>query len=410
MDYGEDKYGKNLYGGGVVLAPYLTPTVPVAIEIFDSLGTRKSFYQTGSSDLLSTEFSLAETGCKDFRLQFASIKNIDKNDKVKIKVFTSDLYFFSGVVREVPIEGSSENKYEYSGFGMNDYFQRLLTGNKNYLNKTVNYIVYDLLTTVILPNTLITVNASKIDALLTVVTDCTMYFVTIADALKDLQRIASSDGNDYLVGVDEANEFFFRARSQEVKATLHVGKRGRYGIPSYEPKDDYEAKTKLHVIRDDGTYYGAVTSTEGNDIFEDKIQAPAGLSDADIANWALGILKDNEVNQRSASVNWKIEIYYPDLLKADGYLRIVSNSQQRRGEDIVPSGAGDGNAGDGLAGGEGYTGYIIDDTLKIIDVKYSITPGSANRNITLGARPAMLESQILDVRKKLVELTINLGR
>jgi hypothetical protein len=407
MDYGDRNYGQGLYGGGTVLAPHLTPTVPVGIEVFDSLGTRKAFYQTGSSDLLAVEFSLAETGCKDFRLQFASIKNIDKNDKVKIKIFTSDLYFFSGVVREIPIEGSSENKYEYSGFGMNDYFQRLLTGNKNYLNKTVFYIVSDLLNTIILPNTLITLNPDKIDALLTVVTDCTMYYVTIADALKDLQRIASSDGNDYLLGVDEANEFFFRARSQETKAVLHVGKRGRYGIPSYEPKD---AKTKLHIIRDDGTYYGAVTSSEGNDVFEDKIQAPAGLSDADIANWALGILKDNEVNQRSASVNWKIEIYYPDLLKADGYLRIVSNVQQREGEDITPSPYGVGYYGMGIYGGEQYTGYIIDDTLKIVDVKYNITPGSANRNITLGARPVMLESQILDVRKKLVELTINLGR
>lgn len=410
MDYGDRDYGQGLYGGLSVASPHLLPTIPVGIEIFDETGTRKGYYQTGSSDLLATEFSIAETGCKDFRLQFASIKNIAKNDKVKIKIFTSDLYFFSGVVREVPIEGSSENKYEYSGFGMNDYFQRLLTGNKNYLNKTVFYIVNDLLTTVILPNTLITLNPDKIDPLLMVVTDCTLYYVTIADALKDLQRIASSDGNDYLVGVDEANEFFFRARSQETKAVLHVGKRGRYGIPAYEPKDDYEAKTKLYVIRDDGTYYGAVTSSEGNDVFEDKIQAPAGLSDADIANWALGILKEAEVNQRSALINWKIEIYYPDLLKADGYIRIVSNVQQREGEDVTPSPYGIGYYGMGIYGGEQYTGYIIDDTLKVVDVKYNITPGSANRSITLGARPIMLESQILDVRKKLVELTINLGR
>jgi hypothetical protein len=406
--YTGDKYGQHLYGGLGI--PYRLPTVPVSVEVFDSLGTRKDFYQTGSSDLLEIEFSLSETGCNDFRINFGSIKNISKNDKIKIKLFTSDLYFFSGVVREIPIVGSTENKYEYSGFGLNDYFQRILVLDENYLNKSINYIVSDLFTKYISPNTLITWNAANVDALTTTITDCTFFYVTIYDALDALRKLANSDGNDYLVGVDENDEFFFRARSADIKVTLVVGKRGRYGIPSYSPKDDYEARTKYYVIRDDGTYYGAVTSTEGNDIYEDKIQAPAGLSDADIAKWADGILKDTEINRRSASIDWKIEPYYPDLLRADGHLRVISNVQQKFGEDIIASPYGAGLYGAGLYGGEQYTGYIIDDTLKVIEVLYQITPSAANRKITLGARPIVQEQQIVDIRKKLTDLVINLGR
>jgi hypothetical protein len=409
--YGRGQSGKNLYGGKL---PRLTAggftTCPVLIELFDANGTRKDYFQSGSTDLLSVEFSLAETGCNDFQISFATIKNISKNDKIKIKLFTSDVYFFSGVVREIPIKGSTKQSFIYSGFGMNDYFQRILTGNNNYLNKSIAYIVNDLLNTYILPNTLITKNAGKLSALTTIITDCTFYYVPIYDALSALQKMACSDGNNYIVGVDESNDFFFKIRDTDTKAALIVGKRGRYGIASYDPKDTYEARTKYHVIRDDGTYFGAVTSTEGNDIYEDKIAAPAGLSDTDIALWAAGMLKEKEVNQRSATIDWQIESYYPDLLKSDGNLRIVSSVQEKYGKTIASSSYGTGLHGSGIYGGEQYTGYLIDDTLKIVDVKYSISPGGANRSITLGAREISQESQIVDVKRKLTELTINLGR
>jgi hypothetical protein len=407
-EYGSGYYGSGNYGGKPI-APYRVG-VPILVDIFDSLGTYKQAYMAGHCDLISCDFSHDESGCREFKLLFGSVKNINKNDIIKIKIFSSDRYFFTGVCRIIPITGSTKYKYEYSGQGLNSYFQRLNTcASLSYTNKSVNYIVGNLLDTLIVPNTQIKKNLSKIDALSTVVSSATFHYCQISDCLDALKKIANSDGNDYLIGVDETGEFFFRARDTAVKVTLNVGTRGKYTIPNYEPSDEYEARTKYYVLKKDGTYWTTLTSSiAGNDIYEEKLTAP-DLADADLTNWGTGLLKENERNQRTAQIKWKIEDYYPDVLVADGWIRIFTAIPPKRQQVIVLSAAGDGNAGDGLAGGQASQWTTVDDTLRIVEVSYTISNTSAFRNITLGALYPRLEQEIVNVRKKLIDLTISLG-
>jgi hypothetical protein len=408
--YGYGQYSSGPYGG-FLPRPFIS-TVPITIEIYNYIGVLKQSYQSGACDLVEVQFAHAECGAKDFSLTFGSIKNIAKNDHIKIKIFSSDRYFFVGVVRVVPNPASTGFQYLYTGFGWNDYFQRITTGQLSLTNKTVAYIVQYLYANQLAGKSLITWNYTKIDPLTLTVSNCSMKDVNIKDALDALKKIASSDGNEYLYGVDETGDFFFRARSTDLKATLISGKRGDNYIPKYEPRDSYEARTKYHVYRDDGTYYGDVTTTvAGNDTYEEKLTAPDGLSDADIALWAAGAMAENQVTKRTASVDWAIKRYDPTLLTGDGWIRVISNIPPRRKPKIVvqaPWNVGTWN-GNGVWGGQQYEGYYIDDTLQVIETKYTINAKQANRAITLGSRPITMESEILKIRQRLVDLTVSLG-
>jgi hypothetical protein len=409
--YGYSTYGSGPYGG-FLPRPFIS-TIPITIEVYDYIGRLKQSYQSAACDLVSVDFAHAESGCKDFTLVFGSIKNITKNDHIKLKIFTSDKYFFTGVVRTIPIAGSTSSNYQYTGFGWNDYLQRLNTGNLSLGGHTVAYIVLYLLQHVLMANTLVTCNYAKIAPLTMSVTTCDFARVGLKDAFDALQNIANSDGSNYRYGVDETGDFFFMPHDTTVQTTLIAGKRGDNGIPKYEPKDSYEARTKYYVVRADGTYYGSVNTTvAGNDIYEEKLTAPEGLADADIGLWALGQMLDNQTTKRTASVDWKIKTYYPQLLTGDGYLRVISNiPPKRKPKALVSAPWNVGQWGNnGVWGGQQYEGYYIDDTLQIVEVKYKISAKEATRSITLGSRPITMESEILKIRQKLVDLAISLGK
>ena len=409
--YGYSTYGSGPYGG-FLPRPFIS-TIPATIEVYDYVGRLKQSYQSGACDLVSMDFAHAESGCKDFTLTFGSIKNIAKNDHIKIKIFTSDKYFFTGVVRTIPIKGSTSSNYSYTGFGWNDYFQRLNTGSMSLGGNTVAYIVLFLVQHVIQLNTLITLNYAKIAPLTMTVATCDFSRVNLKDAFDALQNIANSDGSNYRYGVDETGDFFFMPHDTTTQATLIAGKRGDNGIPKYEPKDSYEARTKYYIVRADGTYYGSVNATvAGEDIYEEKLTAPDGIADADIGLWALGQMLENQVTKRTASVDWKIKTYYPQLLTGDGYLRVISNlPPKRKPKTVIQAPWNVGQWGNnGVWGGQQYEGSFIDDTLQIVDVKYKISAKEATRSITLGSRPITMESEILKIRQKLVDLAISLGK
>ena len=221
--YGYSTYGSGPYGG-FLPRPFIS-TIPATIEVYDYVGRLKQSYQSGACDLVSMDFAHAESGCKDFTLTFGSIKNIAKNDHIKIKIFTSDKYFFTGVVRTIPIKGSTSSNYSYTGFGWNDYFQRLNTGSMSLGGNTVAYIVLFLVQHVIQLNTLITLNYAKIAPLTMTVATCDFSRVNLKDAFDALQNIANSDGSNYRYGVDETGDFFFMPHDTTTQATLIAGKR-----------------------------------------------------------------------------------------------------------------------------------------------------------------------------------------
>ena len=308
----------------------------------------------------------------------------------------------------MPIKGSSKLDFIYSGFGLNDYLLRMNAEDQTYAGDTIQDILIDLLDNIIIAKSPIQKNMSKIDTLSTTVTSITFKYISVRDALDQLKAIANADGNDYIVGVDREGDFIFKARDLTTKATLVLGKSGDYGIENYEPTDTHEAKSKIYLLKKDGTFYNVYSSTEDIDLFEIKLTAP-DIDDADLDNWAEGKLKELEVETRQANIEWQVEKSNPTVLESDGTIRIISNiflTSEDREEDFF----GDGDFGEGLFGGQEYTGFDLDDTLKIKEVRYMINDSKAARQIQLGSLPIQLDRQVIEINKDVQALRISLGR
>jgi len=379
------------------------------IEIYNPDGTLKKFFQSGVGDFLGCSFTLTESGCQDAQLFFAGFVDIEKRDIVKIKLFNSDSYFFTGVIRDVPLDGSTIQEYNYTAFGLGDYFLRLNTGNQTYNATTIRAIVIDLLDDIITPNSPITKNISKIDALSIGVTSITFKYVTVKKALEELLKLANSDGLEYRVGVDAAGDFFFAARNTETVATLVVGARGDYGIEEYRPKESYEAVSKLYVLKKDGTYYGAYTSTEDLDVFEKKLTAP-DIADADIDAWAQGQLAILEQETKEAQINWQVRTSDPFQIIADGRIRIISNLLPPSQQKVSALRYGEGAYGSGPYGGYAYIGTDVDDLLKIKQVTYTVNDQEAYMQLQLGQLPVQLDREVIAINQDLQNLRVSLGR
>jgi len=404
--YGSRTYGAGIYGG--YAAPFLGTWPGATVDVFDATGARKGTFQTGVGDFLGCEFTHTEKGCSDFLLMFGDFVDIEKKDVVKIKLFDSDDYFFCGVVRVEPIQGATQTDYVYSGYGLNDYLYRINAGALSYANKTIEYILDDLLTNNITAKTPITYNVAKLQPPAITLTSFNANYNQMDSAIDALLEIASSAGL-YVAGVDRVGDFFFLPRSDETQVTLVTGAEGRYGIDDYNPADTVEARTKYFVLDKDGVFVDTVETTEDHDIFEEKLTGP-DVDNTTLVNWAEGILKENEITTRSASIRWQIWKNSPQVVIADGNIRIISNILPEDAEAPGTSLFGAGLFGAGPFGGYPYQGFNLDDTLRIIQVTYRVTDTENVRDIQLGNRPPELDKEVLKIRKDLTDLRVSLGR
>jgi len=381
--------------------------------VYDKNGNIKGFFQSGADALVGVEFTHEDTGCGEFSLTFAQFVDIAKSDRIKIFVLDTELCFYAGVVRGVPIEGSTSTAFQYTGYGLNDYFQRMNTGFLEYGTTgdtgsagALTDIVFDLLDTVI------TVKAPILkDALLIDLPDIDLNYLVsnygqVSSLLSSLKSIADSTGTEYNYGVNAQGYFFFKPRSEALRATLLVGKRGPHGIEAYEPSDDEEQRTKLFVLRNDGSLLITLTSGEDNDIYEERLKGPV-LDDASLLLYATGYMYQKQRATRSASITWKIEDASPLFVDADGYVRVISSVPPCVNKTMAAYYWGRGAWGSGPWGGEAYEGYDVDDTLAIKSVAYTISSTEATRQLTLGAKPVKLESMIADIYKSLADLEVS---
>lgn len=408
FNFGSRKYGYGIYGGHDT--PYHGNAVPVYIEQYDNTLARKGTFQIGVGGFYNCDFSLDENGCRDFTLSFTKRKNFAVGDLIKIKIFSSIDYFFTGVIRSTPIEGSTKIDYTYTGYGLNDYLHRISAGSQSLGGNTISSILNTLLTTIITVKTPIANNPAKISLPAIIPTTFNTNYNQMIDALDAIKKIANSSGDYYVFGVDSEGDFFFKPKQTDTKATLVVGKKGIYGIPEYNPTDDYIPKTKYYVLDKNGAYVTTVNTTvTDNDVYEEKLTAP-DIDNTSLALWAAGIMLENEIGNRRAAIEWNIEPIDPLRLVADGSIRIISNVPPTTITTPTPNPYGSGTYGSGLYGGGQYTGFNLDDTLTVKQVKYEIGESKATRSIDLGNMPVKLDDTMIKIQKELTDLKISLGR
>lgn len=415
FDYGSRDYSRGTYGGRT--APFILSAIPVIVELYSNILDYKGVFQTGCGDFLGCEFSLDESGPKDFILYFAKSVNIIKGDIIKIKIFNSDDYFFTGVVRSIPVEGSTKSEYNYTGFGLNDYLVRYNAEAQNYVGQTIQEILDDLIDNIIEPNTPIVKNAGKINPPDITIGNFVINYSEIPEVLDTLKKIANSEGTyRYRTGVDEEGEFFFLPKDEDIKTTLVVGKKGKQGIDYYEPGEDIEAVTTIYLLEDDGTYIDTIENEEeeiilASGVLQWKKTAP-NIDNVAAEQWAEGNILEvsADYNLRRASIQWKIEDQSPLKLLANGNIRIINNIPPISIVMSNPNPYGSGTYGSGIYSGGQYTGKDIDDILEVKEIKYIIMGSTLVRQIELGGLPARLEKQIFENEKDVSQLRISLGR
>jgi hypothetical protein len=412
--FGTRDYSQGVYGG--YSDPFSLSAIPVIIEHYDNQLGYLGAFQSGVGDFLGCEFTLDESGPKDFILYFAKSVGIEKEHIIKIKIFNSDDYFFTGVVRTVPIEGSTKAEYNYSGYGLNDYIYRYNAESKSYIAQTIEEILDDLVDNILVVETPIQKNSGKIKPPNITVGSFDINYSELPNVFDTLKKIANSDGdNRYATGVDETGEFFFLPKSEETKVTLVVGKKGKYGIDNYEPEEDIQAVTNIYILEDDGTFIDEKEASDtrllAKGVSKKKVVAP------DVDNTSAERLAEGEIaeinyeyNSRRASIQWKIEESSPLQLLADGNIRIINNIPSLTTMAPNPNPYGSGTYSSGLYGGGQYTGKDIDDTLEVKEVRYVITSAAAIRDIQIGGLPPRLEKEILVGEKDISDLRISLGR
>jgi hypothetical protein len=408
--YGRGNYSSGLYGRGYAAGVnYITGLAPTQVWVWDKNMNFKCMYQAGSCDLASIEFTHGVKGCGDFTLQFSTSTDIVQADRIKIRLFNSDQWFYTGVIRSIPEVGSTKKGFEYSGLGYNDYFSRINSGSQSYSNKSLAYIAYDLLNSKLIGTTPILYDAAKMNPPNITLTSLKANYCSVNDVFDALVKIANSTGIEYNIGVDKDSYFFFRPRDPGIAEILTVGTKGKWSIQAYEPESSQDPRTNLIVLDKDGNYLTTVNSLLNNDVYYDKMTAP-DIDSATAILWGQGQLAQMERTTLSATVEWPIESYYPDVLIADGFIRVICTIPPKTQITVSGTAWGDGNWGDGLWGGGVAPQWTNrDDTLTVNEVKYKLDSKKAIRTIALGSTPPRLEDVITDIDKKLTSLEVSLG-
>lgn len=389
----------------------MTLDLPVMVDVlvYDRNGVFKRLYSSGSSSLAGAEFTLGANGCGAFSLQFGDFVDILKADKVKIRLRDNATVFHMGVVRSVPIPGSTSQDFTYSGYGLNDYFSRINAGHLSFAGQSLTAVVTWLVDYVIAPNSVITKDPAKISLPPFTIGSLDMNYPPVRDALEALKRIADSSGTEHNYGVDEEGEFFFLPRDPATVATLVVGKDGPSGIDSYEPVDEQGQRTRVYVLRRDGSYFATLNGSAGADIYQEKLTGP-DLGDDDLTLWATGYLYGMQRELRSAEVEWPLDPADAlPMLAADGFVRVISNRPPAEGVTQGTHNWGDGNWGDGVWGGDASAGYNLDDLLALKEITYSVSESGVSRTLSLGTVPPRMEAVVAGAYRKIAGLELTLG-
>ena len=257
-----------------------------------------------NSPLISASFELLTNGCGAFEILLSELpkelEDITYNYRVDIHLFGDSSPWYSGYVINLPQPGGTDIGWKYSGFGYYNQLGRKRI-NRSYKNKQVSYIVRDIISTIIEPETDIVYDALKIEATSYEVKSIRWDRAEAKDVMKRLSELALG----YEFGVDEERDFFFRQKDTAINedARFWVGKhlktfisdvdvepvRNRLFIHSGEVTGAEGEKTNYVCTVEDGSSISAYGAKE------DSLTMPAVLEDADATQWGnykLAELKD----------------------------------------------------------------------------------------------------------------------
>lgn len=168
----------------------------------------------------SVSFELNENGCGGVEIQLVDEPpiEIDYRTRVDIYPFFSSDPWYTGFIYDIPAKSARDKARRFRGFGYFDQLDWVLvTGN--WAEKYVHEIIADIISTQVITKTQIKYNALKIANSLIRLSS---YSIERSSAKEAISKLLEFEPN-YVFGVDNFREFFFKGRSNSILRKIWVG-------------------------------------------------------------------------------------------------------------------------------------------------------------------------------------------
>lgn len=286
LKLGRHRLGRYKLAGKATAAAALIADYPVRddaiyINVFDASGAKTQVI-TGdaqTSPLVSVEFETIVTGCGKFTLVLK--KNavlLAYGQRIDIHLYGDYYPWYSGYVTEIPKPGSTEETDSYEG---NGFFSQLneVRVNRIYTDTEISAIAKNILTVDVIPKKNVLYRGSKIYSTGYTATRVRFNLVKVSDAMKTLAEMAV----DYVYGVDERREFFFKPLVTTINedARFWVGRH----VMEFKPREDRSKIVNFFYVK-----YGSMNSG-GSNIYSDEAGNPIAFEDA-TSQAAYGIIEN----------------------------------------------------------------------------------------------------------------------
>lgn len=301
-----------------------------AIDFYNPQGQKTAAIVSDArnSPLINAEFKLDTNGCANFTFNLKRDHGIAVaySQRIDIRLFGDVQPWYSGYILTRPIIGTTEDIWEYSGYG---FFQQLeyVIVNRTYKNVEISQIAKSIITTDIEPGTNARYNASKIYSTGYTASSIIFDYATGKDCLKQLSEFAAN----YVYGVDEYRDVFFKPLNTEINenSRFWVG----YHVEKFVPEEDVSTVINYVYVQggtlDDGgsnimyqTSDAASIATYGKRAA--VLSIPSAYAETDAKRWG-----DNELNKakdpkRTAKVEGIHNRIAARNIRPDGMARITT--------------------------------------------------------------------------------------
>ena len=345
-------YGRRIYGRWIHAAPIVVdagggvlpddkinylPQLYTVIA-YNADGTKTGMFGAGAerNTVEKITFELVETGCGKVEITFRELpKNaeLDYRQRIDIHLFNDSRPWYSGYIITRPVIGTTDDSFKFNGHGFYNLLDKVFVF-KTYENMEVSQIVADIARQ-IEKKVGLTYNSNKITSAAYSISKIEFNGVSAKEALKQLADFAI----DYVYGVDEYRQLYFRPRNNEIneQARFWVGKH----ISKYSPTWDVEKIVNRAYIKgaavdvEGEQWLATVEDTASQDeygIQEAVWSLPSAYSNADAGRWGQNQIEKYKEPVKSAKVQ-DVILEYP---KPDGsfFVRKLSTQGQAAITDL----------------------------------------------------------------------------
>lgn len=337
--YGRKPYGRWIYAGRIASTGGVLPDDKInylpqlyTVIAYNDDGTKTAIFGAGAekNTIEQLTFELVETGCGQVQITFRELPDnteLDYRQRIDIHLFNDSRPWYSGYIITRPVAGTTDDTFKFTGHGFYNLLDKVFIF-KTYENMEVSQIVADIARQIEAKAGL-AYNGNKLINTGYNVTKIEFNGVSAKEALKQLTDFAI----DYVYGVDEYRQLYFRPRNNEIneQARFWVGQH----IGKYAPTWDVEkivnrAYVKGATVDVEGEQWLATvedTDSQGEYGIQEAVWSlPSAYSTADAERWGLNQIEKYKEPVKSAKIQ-DIRLEYP---KPDGsfFVRKLSTQGQ----------------------------------------------------------------------------------